>query len=103
MKGCYFLRACLSIVLVLSMFITGCSQGAQNVAFQKTGEILKSIIGKTPALVRPPYGTVSDNVLKVAELQGYKLIIWSTDTFDWSQKDENNIVKNVIDNVRPPW
>lgn len=72
-----------------------------NLEFQRTGEILKNIIGVTPTLVRPPYGIVNENVLKVAKAQGYKLVLWSTDTFDWSQRDENSIVSNIVNNVRP--
>jgi len=30
-----------------------------------------------------------------------KLVIWSTDTYDWSQKDDLHITQNVLDNVRP--
>ncbi len=60
-----------------------------------------SIIKKKPAIARPPYGAVNDTVLKAASEENLKLTIWSTDTLDWSQKEKANIVKNVVDNVRP--
>ncbi|MHB1651275.1 MAG: polysaccharide deacetylase family protein [Desulfitobacteriaceae bacterium] len=69
--------------------------------FKRTDQILTSIIGRAPTLVRPPYGIVNDSVLQVANSHGYKLIIWSTDTFDWSQKDKRNIINNIVNNVRP--
>ncbi|HWQ89649.1 MAG TPA: polysaccharide deacetylase family protein [Desulfitobacteriaceae bacterium] len=69
--------------------------------FNNTNNAICSIIGKTPVIVRPPYGIINENVLNAAKSQGYKLVIWSTDTFDWSQKDKSNIVDNVINNVRP--
>ncbi len=67
----------------------------------RTDDVIKNVIGKTPALVRPPYGIVTDNVLNTAKMHGDKLVIWSTDTFDWSQKDASHIAGNVLQNVRP--
>jgi peptidoglycan/xylan/chitin deacetylase (PgdA/CDA1 family) len=67
----------------------------------RTDEIIRNVTGKVPALVRPPYGIVTYNVLKIAEARDDKLIIWSTDTFDWSQKDTTHIAENVLQNVRP--
>ncbi|MDP4146774.1 MAG: polysaccharide deacetylase family protein [Bacillota bacterium] len=72
-----------------------------NSELGKTDDYIKQIIGVSPALVRPPYGIVTDNLLKIAKERGYKLIIWSTDTYDWAKKDKNSIAKNVLDNVRP--
>lgn len=72
-----------------------------NSELTKTDNILKGIIGKVPALVRPPYGIVTENVLSEANSRGYKLIIWSIDTFDWSQKDKSHISSNILNNVRP--
>jgi peptidoglycan/xylan/chitin deacetylase (PgdA/CDA1 family) len=67
----------------------------------RTDEILRNVIGKVPVLVRPPYGIITDNVIRTAEARDDKLIIWSTDTFDWSQKDATHIAENVLQNVRP--
>lgn len=67
----------------------------------KTDDIIYSIIGKKPLLFRPPYGIVNSNVIDIAKKNNEKIIIWSIDTLDWSQKDKYNIAKNVLDNVRP--
>lgn len=66
-----------------------------------TQNIINDIIGKKPAIIRPPYGAVNDAVLKEVNAQDLKIAIWSIDTLDWSQKEKSNIVKNVVDNVRP--
>lgn len=66
-----------------------------------TDEAIKNVIGKAPSLVRPPYGIVTDTVLKVAKDKDFKLVIWSSDTCDWSQKDSLHITQNVLENVRP--
>ena len=67
----------------------------------KTDQILQNITGKIPALVRPPYGIITDTLLTYAKRNQKKFVIWSTDTFDWSQRDADNIVKNVLENARP--
>lgn len=68
----------------------------------KTEDAIYSVIGKRPDIIRPPYGEIDDNLVKIETELGYKAgVLWSTDTLDWSQKDPGNIVKNVIDNVRP--
>ncbi len=67
----------------------------------RTGDEIAGVIGKRPAIMRPPYGAVNGRV--IGDLQGanYKIVIWSIDTLDWSQKDKENIARNVLDNVRP--
>lgn len=68
----------------------------------KTENAIYSVIGKTPDIIRPPYGEINDNLIKIETELGYKAsVLWSTDTLDWSQKEPGNIVNNVIDNVRP--
>ncbi len=65
-----------------------------------TEDAIYSITGKRPALVRPPYGSVSKEELELLNSSGCKAVIWSSDTLDWSQKDSTSITGNVLDNVR---
>ncbi|MBZ9608301.1 polysaccharide deacetylase family protein [Clostridium estertheticum] len=62
---------------------------------------INKVIGKTPALIRVPYGDTNDAVQNSLTTLNYKNIIWSTDTLDWEQCEVDNIVKNVVENVRP--
>lgn len=81
--------------------LTTKSEAAIDKQIKDTENVIYNIIGKKPALIRPPYGATNDLVLKEAAKNNFKIIIWSIDTLDWSQREENNIVKNVVDNVRP--
>lgn len=65
-----------------------------------TEDSIYSIIGKRPAIIRPPYGSVSQEDIDLLNSSGCKAVIWSIDTLDWSQKDSSNIANNVLDNVR---
>ncbi|MGE8205805.1 polysaccharide deacetylase family protein [Heyndrickxia sp. NPDC080065] len=65
-----------------------------------TEKAIEKIIGKKPAILRPPYGETNQSVISNASQLGYHIVLWSIDTLDWSQKDYENIVKNVVSNVR---
>jgi Predicted xylanase/chitin deacetylase len=67
----------------------------------QTENSIFSLIGKRPAIIRPPYGDLSQAAVDEIKKNNYKMIIWSIDTFDWSQKEKANIINNVISNVRP--
>lgn len=75
------------------------AEGIKNQLTNSESAIFK-VVGKKPAIFRPPYGAVNDQVIESAKLNGDKIIIWSIDTLDWSQKEKTNIIKNVINNVR---
>ncbi|APM38949.1 polysaccharide deacetylase family protein [Clostridium kluyveri] len=63
---------------------------------------INDIIGKRPALVRPPYGATDEKVLAAVSGTNNKIVIWSIDSMDWVQNiDKQTIVKNILDNVRP--
>ena len=76
------------------------SSEAMAQEISQAGEAIKSVIGKEPALLRPPYGDANEPVATMAKNQGYSIVLWSIDTLDWSQKEPENIVKNVTDHVR---
>ncbi|HEY5563487.1 MAG TPA: polysaccharide deacetylase family protein [Clostridiaceae bacterium] len=59
-----------------------------------------SIINIRPAIIRPPYGALSQSSINEIVKNNYKIVIWSIDTLDWSQKESINIAKNVLDNAR---
>ena len=57
---------------------------------------IKSIIGKTPAYTRPPYGNFDSNIIKSA---GTPIILWSVDTEDWRSKNVDSIISTALDEV----
>lgn len=50
--------------------------------------------------MRSPYGDTDEKVVAAATETGHKIVLWSIDTLDWSQRESDNIVHNVIDNIR---
>jgi peptidoglycan-N-acetylglucosamine deacetylase len=66
----------------------------------QTETAINKVIGKKPAILRPPYGESDGEVLSAALSEGYEIVLWSIDTLDWSQKERNNIIRNAVDNAR---
>nr|WP_283248188.1 polysaccharide deacetylase family protein [Bacillus sp. FJAT-50079] len=67
---------------------------------ERAGRAIEQVIGKKPAMLRPPYGETNEQVVAVSQEQGYSIVLWSIDTLDWSQMEAANIVRNVVNNVR---
>ncbi|MGN7402946.1 polysaccharide deacetylase family protein [Cytobacillus praedii] len=67
---------------------------------ERAGNSIKTVIGKEPSILRPPYGETNKQVVEIAQQEGYSVVLWSIDTLDWSQKEASNIVNNVMNYVR---
>jgi polysaccharide deacetylase family sporulation protein PdaB len=68
----------------------------------KAEQTILSITGKKPKLFRPPGGFYSENVIRVLQKSGYKLIMWSwhQDSKDWNRPGVNKIVRSVLEKTR---
>jgi len=62
-----------------------------------TTELVEAITGYKMNLFAPPSGSYNDSVLNVASSLGYKTIMWSKDTIDWRDKDEDLIFKRATE------
>ncbi|ORX57435.1 glycoside hydrolase/deacetylase [Hesseltinella vesiculosa] len=45
--------------------------------------VIMKAIGKKPAVMRPPYGSVTDRQIKVLNDIGYSVVTWNIDEQDW--------------------
>lgn len=65
-----------------------------------TQKLIEKYAISRPNLFAPPSGSFSDVTLAVAEELGYTTIMWSKDTIDWRDKDQNLIFSRATSNVR---
>ena len=67
----------------------------------KTNELIHSITGKTPKIVRPPYGIVNDNLKEVCAELKMSIILWTADkdSKDWALTKDSEIINNVTKKV----
>lgn len=55
-----------------------------------TRKMIKTIIGITPTIWRPPYGDVDDRIRFIATAMNLTTVIWDNDTLDWEVIDSTN-------------
>ncbi|MBT2287888.1 polysaccharide deacetylase family protein [Paenibacillus albidus] len=62
----------------------------------RTENILFSLSGYKPKLIRPPYGDINEQQLKWAKSHGYKLVNWNVDSLDWRGLPKAQVRNNII-------
>ena len=62
---------------------------------RRTEEVLTRITGQKPVVFRPPGGYYDDKSLAIVEEMGYRSVLWSLDTRDWSMPRSEKIVSKV--------
>lgn len=67
---------------------------------QKTEELIAGITGKRTALLRPPYGEMSEEGLDRLVAQGYQMINWSVDSGDWQAKNADQVLVNTLPQLK---
>lgn len=63
----------------------------------RTGDLVETITGTRPVLVRPPYGATND---ATAIAVNQPVILWNIDPEDWKYHDSEHVAKHVIANAR---
>jgi peptidoglycan/xylan/chitin deacetylase (PgdA/CDA1 family) len=65
----------------------------------QTNDTIKSLIGKTPRLFRPPYGVTNPNLAKAVKRTNMHSIGWSIRSFDTRAKDPKELLERILLNV----
>lgn len=67
----------------------------------RTNTLIREITGKAPTLFAPPSGDVNENVSGDAGSLKMTTVMWTIDTIDWRDKDEEKIYNRVKRNLQP--
>lgn len=68
----------------------------------RTNTAIKTAIGKLPTTMRPPYGNTNKKLNNyLTGTEKLDVIMWSLDTNDWKRPTSKEIVKRVVDKVKP--
>ena len=62
-------------------------------------DLVNTLTGKKMNLFAPPSGSYNKNTAVLAEGLGYKTIMWSKDTIDWRDQDQNLIFSRATKNA----
>ena len=78
----------------------------KNISYQQnkneilnTHNLIKEILGVEMNLFAPPSGSYSKTTIETAKELGYTSIMWSRDTIDWRDQDENLIYSRAVKNA----
>ena len=59
-----------------------------------------AIDAAVPPLFAPPSGSMGDNMFRVCEALGYKVVMWTRDTIDWRDHDAKLIATRALDGIK---
>lgn len=62
--------------------------------------VIEQVTGVRPGVLRPPYGSTSEDVQQVCRELGVVIANWNVDTEDWRVRDAETILNHVLDNAR---
>ncbi|MBT2290167.1 polysaccharide deacetylase family protein [Paenibacillus albidus] len=61
-----------------------------------TENIINTIAGYKPRLIRPPYGDINEQQLRWAKVHGYTLVNWNVDSLDWRGLPKAQVRNNIL-------
>ncbi len=68
---------------------------------RRTDDAIKSAIGQSPTLMRPPYGSITTHQKKwIHQEFGYKIVLWDVDPLDWRRPGAAAVCNRIVKNTR---
>ena len=80
--------------------LTTLNDEQMRIQIDESAHVIKSIIDKSPAIFRPPYGEMNDKLVTILLEEGWQMVLWSIDSLDWSLHTADEITENVKSYVR---
>jgi len=78
------------------------SQESVRSQVQRTDDAIKSATGKPPALLRPPYGSITEREKRwIHDEFGYEIILWDVDPLDWKRPGPAVVRSRILKETRP--
>ena len=81
-----------------SLYVQDKTKLIENV--KKCSNTLENITGIAPKLFRPPEGYMNDDIAQTMNSEGYDVILWKIDTYDWKGKSSIDIYNTVVSSVK---
>ncbi|MBQ2813825.1 MAG: polysaccharide deacetylase family protein [Akkermansia sp.] len=65
-------------------------------------EKIRSVTGKAPVVMRPPYGATTANIVNhMFTTYGMRSILWDVDTRDWQRPGVSTVVNRAVNGAKP--
>lgn len=62
---------------------------------EKTNQLIENATGERPRFLRPPYGALNKQVLRICQSSNMNIMLWTIDPKDWQNKNEAMILGNL--------
>lgn len=77
------------------------SEDGIRAQLRRTDDAIKSAIGRSPTLMRPPYGSITAHQKKWINNEfGYKVVLWDVDPLDWRRPGSAVVCNRIVKNTR---
>jgi peptidoglycan/xylan/chitin deacetylase (PgdA/CDA1 family) len=77
------------------------SDAAVHSQVTRTAAEIRRASGVRPALMRPPYGDLSNRVRADLRKDGWPIVLWSVDPLDWRDRNASLVTHRVLSQVHP--
>lgn len=67
----------------------------------RSADVIESITGTRPELMRPPYGSLSSRVVGILGLREWPIVLWDVDPEDWRYKHADTVYRRVLARTAP--
>lgn len=68
----------------------------------RTSDVIGSITGKTPVVMRPPYGATTAGIVRhMYDRYGMRSILWDVDTQDWRKPGVATVINRAVNKAKP--
>ena len=81
-------------------FLSRMSPAAYEAEMDQANQLIRQL-AQEPAVFRPPGGAWNDAIARAALERGQTTILWSVDAGDWRCPPAGQVIKTVLDNVKP--
>ena len=68
---------------------------------ESTENVLQSLTGYAPRLIRPPYGAINEEQVKWAAAHNYLIVNWNVDSLDWKSLKSDQVLNNIMSQTKP--
>ena len=82
-------------------YLPDLSRSEVNAQLERTNDAIASVTGQVPALVRPPYGGRSAELLRWLAQAGMTSVLWNAETSDWARPGRDVIEAEVARQAAP--
>lgn len=82
--------------------MTSAGQAKIDSEVSRTSEVIRSVTGRSPKLMRPPYGATNKGIIAhMYNSYGMYSVLWDVDTLDWKHPGVQRVINTAVGQAKP--